>query len=184
MKQHITLLVIAIIGVFLILYFIQTRSVMPRQLQLDAQIRNSRHQLSQLQTQLATREAMDLPTMREALAKAQETLRTVQISGSTEGPPFLSDHEFSKIASFQSQISDLAAQNRLYILNHTSINSTDSKLQELILRELHVRGSFMDFLNFIESLGSLPYRTIVIKIEIEVDPDNPTELISMLRYSV
>lgn len=183
-KQHVLLICLCFAGVFLMMYFVQTRKITPRIRELTLQLADVRQQLSYQQNQLATREAMDLPAMQKAVADAREKLRTVQIGDIKDGPAFLDATDQPKVASFQSLISSCAVKNRLSIQKHSAINDSDKKLKEMIVRGLEVRGTFNDLHHFIEALGELPYRVVILSLEISLDPEVKGRLNAVLRYSV
>lgn len=183
-KQHVLLLVLTVLGSFLAMYFLQTRKITPTIKALTVELVNSRQQLSYLQNQLATREAMDLPAMRIAVEKAREKLRTVQLGGQLDGPPFIDSANQPKVAAFQSSISSCASAHRLFIKKHSAITETDPKLKDMIVRSIELRGRFSDLHQFVQALADLPYRVVVLSLEIAVDPQVPGRLNAVLRYSV
>lgn len=183
-KQHALLIGLAVLGTLLALYFIQTRTVMPRVKTLTFELADAKQQLAYQQSQLATRQAMDLPTMRTAVAEAREQLRTAQIGGVTDGQPFLDAADHPKVAAFQSQISNCAVGHRLFIRKHSAVVETDRKLKDMIVRNLEVSGTYGNLQKFIDALGKLPYRIIVLSLEVSHDPDTPGRLTAVLRYSV
>lgn len=183
-KQHVLLICLAFAGTFLALYFIQTRKITPRIKTLTIENASARQQLAYQQNQLATRQAMDLPAMRQAVANAREKLRTAKIGEVKGGPPFIDATNLPKVAAFQSLISNCAVENRLFIRKHSALNETDRKLKDMIVRGLEVRGSFVDLHRFIEALGELPHRVIILSLEISLDPQVKGRLNAVLRYSV
>jgi Tfp pilus assembly protein PilO len=183
-KQHVLLICLVFAGTFLALYFIQTRKVTPLIKSLTIENASARQQLAYQQNQLATRQAMDLPAMRRAVDEARERLRTAKIGEVKGGPPFLDATNQPKVAAFQSLISNCAVENRLFIRKHSALNEADKKLKDMIVRGLEVRGTFKDLHRFIEALGELPHRVIILSLEISLDPQAPGRLNAVLRYSV
>lgn len=183
-KQHLLLIGLTFAGVFLVMYFVQTRKVMPRIKTLTLELADARQQLAYQQSQLATREAMDLPAMQKAVVEAREKLRTVQIGDMKDGRPFLDASDQPKVAAFQSLISNCAVENRLFIQKHSALNESDRKLKDMIVRGLEVRGTFSNLHRFIQALGELPHRVIILSLEISLDPKIPGRLNAVLRYSV
>ena len=183
-KQHVLLLCLTLAGVCLALFLIQSHKVTPTIKDLTIELATVNQQLAYQQSRLATREAMDLPSMRRAVGDAREKLRTAEIGGVIKGAPFLDATNLSKVAAFQSLISTCAVENHLFIKKHGAVTEPDQKLKDMIVKSLEVRGKFSDLHQFIRVLENLPNRVVILSIEIALDPQYPGHLNAVMRYSV
>lgn len=183
-RQHLILIGLLLVGALLLGYYMRTRQVQPRLNQFSAQAGQARQQLSYLESQLATRQAMDLPAMRQAVLEAETQLRTAQLSGERQGRPFINTRSQADVAAFQAQISRTVAQHHLSILQHASVVSTDARLSDLIVRDLTLRGRFNDVTSLIDALGELPHRVVILSLDLIQDTAAPGLLRASLRYSL
>ncbi len=183
-RQHALLILLLLAGGGLVLYFVKTRQIDPRILSLKRSIAEQRLQIDHLETQLAAREAMDLPAMRAAVAEAREKLRTVEIAGVDDGAPFLDVRLQPEVAAFQANLSRRAVESQLVIQRHSAVEESDPRFEGLVIRELEVKGRFQQLLRFVGSLGDLPHRLVVLSLDLQIDTERPGQLRTVLRYSL
>ena len=185
-RQHLLLIVLTLCGATLVLYFVQTRSIKPRLNQQKRINQEETQRLDYMRTQLAARQAIDLPAMRTEVEKARASLRTAQVSGGNgEGAPFINSRALGDVAAFYGTISRQAIASRLRIHKHASVSaSTDPRLTDLLVRDLEVQGRFPDILNFVEALKDLPHRIVVLSLDLGQELGQPGYLRVVLRYSV
>lgn len=185
-SKHLLLLILTVCVVALGLYLVQTRIITPRQTNLKRLNLQETQRLEYAQNQLAARQAIDLPAMRTEVEKGREKLRTVQISGgSDDGVPFINSKALGDVAAFHGLISRQALASRLRIHRHASVTSaTDSRLSDLLVRDLEVQGRFADIASFVEALKTLPHRIVILSLDLGPDVTMPGSLRVILRYSV
>ncbi len=183
-RQHALLIFLLLAGGGLVLYSVKDKQIDPRILSQKRSIAEQRLQIDHLETQLAAREAMDLPAMRAAVAEARERLRTVEIAGVDDGAPFLDVRLQPEVAAFQANLSRRAVESQLAIQRHSAVEESDPRFEGLVIRELEVHGRFQHLLRFIGSLHDLPHRLVVLSLDLQIDTERPGQLRTVLRYSL
>jgi hypothetical protein len=117
----------------------------------------------------------DLDAAKSALLDAQSRLRGLKIEGSNATGRYISNRPASEVNQFLTMISRIAAGHGLQTVSHRGLRASNPRLQELIIREMKLTGSFGGLVQFVSELGRQSYRVFILKTEIHQPDEGPLE---------
>jgi len=183
-QQHVVLILLISVSISLAAAYRHTRIQKPRIQTTENECIRLQQETARMTAQIQARQQQDLPSLQIAVSEVRQRLRTVELTGETDGAPLVNARSQPQVAAFQALISRTAETHGLAVVRHAAVSAPGPELSNLVVRDLEISGRFAAIISYIQSLGSLPNRIIILSLDLSIEPTTPGNLRVVLRYSV